>query len=215
MTDLLGKVTDVHQTLSYSRKKAARKVLVLGLLCLALGAAIFYLVPPALASKDGMMLTFTFAVGAFCTLYGLHRTFVRGKPLLELSPAGLHLHIEWTKDVLIPWHEVRGVDTIDITGRYRGRTLVVAGVTVVLVSRTFYDRYIHVNSWFLRGPGWEFHFVPKGDMVQVALHHHQLPATAIELREAVTFRWQAFRNVKPAAARATGPRIFGGFRPKA
>jgi len=40
-----------------------------------------------------------------------------------------------------------------------------------------------------------------------------LPATAVELREAVTFRWKAFRDQTAAAEKpASGPRIFGGFR---
>jgi hypothetical protein len=67
----------------------------------------------------------------------------------------------------------------------------------------------------VRGPGWEFIFVPKGNVVQVALHHASLPATAAELREAAEWRWKAFRNAKPADQKPTrGPRIFGGFRRK-
>jgi hypothetical protein len=48
--------------------------------------------------------------------------------------------------------------------------------------------------------------------LQVALHHQMLDASAAELREAVEWRWKAFRDRKPVPV--TGPRIFGGFRRK-
>jgi hypothetical protein len=96
----------------------------------------------------------------------------------------------------------------------------VSGVTVVLVTRALYDQHIHVSSFIMRGPGWDFHFIPKndpalGELVQVSLHHSDLPATAAELREAVTARWKAFGNTRlPEPKSVRGPRISGGFRPK-
>lgn len=70
---------------------------------------------------------------------------------------------------------MKGVDTIDISGTVRGTLITFSGVTVVQVSRAFYDRHIHLSSWLLRGPGWDFNFIPKGSLVQVALHHEALP----------------------------------------
>jgi len=197
-----GKSTDVHQTLSYSSAKIDRKLLGLGLVALVAGTALAY-TKSSFGAHDRIMLAFTLVMGAGCTLYGLFRLLVPGKPALVLSPAGLHLHIDWVKDILIPWHQVRGVDTVDISRVFRGRKVMFRGVTVVLVSKAFYDRYIHVNSWFLRGPGWETNFVPKGRMVQIALHQEALPASADSLRTAVETRWQAFRNV-PAPERQEG-----------
>ncbi len=140
------------------------------------------------------MLALTLAVGGASTLYGLVRLWSPGKPMLQMSPAGLRLHFDFLKTMVIPWHEVRGVDTTDIKGEFRGTPVLLTGVTVVLVSRKFYDRRIHVASWLLRGPGWDTNFIPKGDMVQVALHHDVLSASAAELRMAAEARWQAFRN---------------------
>jgi hypothetical protein len=218
-TDLLGKVTDVQQTLSYGSGKMGRTFLRLGLTALAACGVLAWLQPPDFNMFEWAMTYFGLVVGAACALYGLDR-WLRPKPLLVLSPKGVQITIDTLKTFLIPWHEVKGVEKTDITGTWRGRTVTVTGVTVVLVTRAFYEAHIHVDSFLLRGPGWDFHFIPKtdpnlGEIAQVALHHDQLPATAIELREAVTFRWNAFRDAPPAdRTPATGPRIFGGFRRK-
>jgi hypothetical protein len=92
------------------------------------------------------MVGFALAMAGVGALYGLVRLFVPGKPMLLMSPAGLRLHFDFLKTIVIPWHEVRGVDTIDIEGEFRGTPVLFTGVTVVLVSRQFYDRRIHVDS---------------------------------------------------------------------
>jgi hypothetical protein len=90
--------------------------------------------------------------------------------------------------VLIPWREVQGVDSIDFgiwPHRFRD-------VTVLLVSKAFYDAKIDVRSIWRQGPGWHRHFIPKGKQVQIALHHDLLSMSASEVRDAVEARWRAF-----------------------
>lgn len=65
-------------------------------------------------------------------------------------------------------------------------------MTVVLVTRRFYDRHIHVRSWLMRGPGWDTNYIPRGSQVEVALHPEALRASAQQLRTAVGTRWRAF-----------------------
>src|SRR4029077_9949591 len=77
---------------------------------------------------------------------------------------------------------------------YRPRTLAAGNVTVVLLSRQFYDSHIFVRSFLLRGPGWKANFIPKGELVQVALHHTLLAVEPRALRQAVEARWHAFRD---------------------
>jgi hypothetical protein len=187
---------DVHQTLRYGRQKQNRYWLGIGALLLGLGGLIAYLQPQLFRtlSYDSFMLVLTFALGGFMLLIALFRLLFAGKPMLVLSPAGLRIHIEWVKDIVIPWREVQDVRTIDVTGRLRGQLVHFSGVTAVVVSRAFYDRHIHIGSWFLRGPGWDMNFIPADGTVQVALHHQVLPATAQELRAAVEMRWRAFRE---------------------
>jgi hypothetical protein len=201
LNDTFAKIADPQQTLAYSGKKMHRWFLGMGLVGLAAGAILAYLDhvdPGALDRFERVMLVLTFVISAGAALYGLVRLRAPGKPALILSPAGLRQHIEWVKDIDIPWSEVRGVDMIDISGRFRGSTVFFPGVTVVLVSQAFYDRHVYIDSGFLRGPGWHLNYVPKGDMVQVALHHSALSATAAELRTAVETRWRAFGSPMPA-----------------
>jgi hypothetical protein len=201
MNDVIGRTTDVHQTLAYNHSKMGPKFLELGLVSLGCGAFLLWISDSGSSVFDWLMVVLAFALGGVATLYGLSRWLGAGKPLLVLSPEGLRRNIEWVKSILIPWSEVRGVDTVDITGSVRGYPVFLPGVTVVLVSRAFYDRHIHVRSWILRGPGWDTQFIPRGDMVEVALHHEALPATAQELRTAVEARWRAFggeRSPRPA-----------------
>ena len=85
------------------------------------------------------------------------------------------------KEVLIPWQEIQGVDTVDIEAGYwsflwftqfptpRYNTWVARDVTVILLPKPFYDRRIFVDSPLLRGPGWKANFIPKGSLVQMAL----------------------------------------------
>ena len=72
---------------------------------------------------------------------------------------------------------------------------------MVLVSKQFYEEKIFIDSFFLRGPGWKANFIPKGELVQVALHHELVSVEPQSLRHAVETRWHAFRG-RPAAAPA-------------
>jgi hypothetical protein len=193
-------VTDVQQTLTYSRRTSLNwRWLALGLVAFAFGVGFAYVRPADFTVYDWLMTAAALVLGPLLTAYALLRLLVPGKPALVLSPQGLRLHLEWVKDVLIPWREVHGVDTIDITDEFRGMPVIYPGVTVILVSKAFYDRYIHVDSLFLRGPAWDNLFIPKGSMVQVALHHEVLTATAQELRAAIEARWRAFGRATASA----------------
>lgn len=196
MTDVLGNVTDAQKTVVYSSSRMGRKFFRLGLTAFVACAVLVWLQPSDFGPFQWAMVAFGLVVGGACALYGLSR-WLAPQPMLTLSPAGLRLHIDFVKTVLIPWHAIQGVDSIDISGRVGRQSVFLPGVTVVLVTRTFYDRHIHVGSWFLRGPGWDVSFIPKGDMMQVALQHEALPATAAELRAAVEARWGAFRHTRP------------------
>ena len=184
-------ITDIHCTLAYGSEKLAGKWLGLGLLLLVLGGVLLY-IRHSFSAYDWFMLGLTFVLGIGITLYALLQRIVPGKPLLVISPEGLRQHIPWVKDVVIPWREVQGVDTVDISGSFNGTPVLFRGVTVVLVTRRFYDRHIHVRSWLMRGPGWDTNYIPRGSQVEVALHHEALRASAQQLRTAVETRWRAF-----------------------
>lgn len=159
-----------------------------------------------------IVIVLSLAVGVALVGLALWRRWNSGKPLFTLSPAGIHYRVPMVKEVLIPWQEIQGVDTIEIEAGYWSmrsalspipsyNTWVVRDVTVILLPKPFYDRRIFVDSFLLRGPGWNANFIVKGALVQMALHHELVSVEPRPLREAVEARWLAFRD-RPAAALA-------------
>lgn len=192
LPDTLAAATDPNRTLVFHATKVGRWFLGYGLTGLAAGGVLLWLQPDDFSAFEWFMLYLTLLVSVPCILYGLHRSLKRGTPLLVLSPAGLRIHVDFVKTIEIPWREVRGVEKDNVTGTFRGEPVRFDDVTVVLVSKDFYDRHIHIHDFLLRGPGWEQNFIVKGDMVQVALHHAAMNATSAELFTAAQTRWRAF-----------------------
>jgi hypothetical protein len=179
--------TDVDQVLTFGREKLARKTLLFAAVCAGVGLL------SVLVGGDDTTLV---VVGWGLLLFGVGwagwefaKTTQKQKPLLVLAPAGILMRVDGVTEFAIPWTEVKGVDSINIPGP-RGTSF--DHVTAILVSREFYDRVIHVDSFFTRGPGWGFMFLPYGDMMQIALHHEILPVTASDLLAAVEARYRAF-----------------------
>ncbi len=207
---------DVHQTLEYRMATAIVRLLPTGLLLIFLGLSIFVLVDPdreRLGTFIGIVLCLV--TGSAVIGVALWTRSSHGKPLFTLSQAGIHYRIPWVKTLLIPWREIRGVDTIDIEAGYWSfsgsrfslptyNVMICRDVTVVLLSKQFYDSRIFVGSFFLRGPGWKANFIPKGSLVQMALHHELVSVEPRALREAVEARWQAFRD-QPVPTRTSVP----------
>jgi len=128
---------------------------------------------------------------AFC-FYDVYKMMEPNSALIELLPQGIIFRTT-SEDFIVPWNEIKGVDTIDIHFRFRGRLEVYNGVTVVLVSKLFYDRVIDTGNFITRGPGWGAHFIERdADTMQLALHHEVIPASAETVRREVEARWKVF-----------------------
>jgi hypothetical protein len=131
-------------------------------------------------------------------------------PIYVLSTAGVFIHIAGARDVMVPWSEVRDVVSSDIGVTTNGVPLPVLGkykdLTLIVVSQGFYDREIHVDSLYRRGPGWSNVFVPRNGQVGIALNHVHLGIDGAKLRQAVESRWRAAPS-SPAldAAGSEGP----------
>jgi hypothetical protein len=214
--------SDVHVTLEYRLDAELADWLPIGVLTVFCGLFLFAIAQPGLPPPlETLGAAAAIVVGIGIVVLSLWRRFNRGKPVYVLSPTGVHYRGPGMKDIVIPWHEIKGVDTIDITWwhwlAYRSQQLTSRGVIVVLVSKPFYDAHIHIGSLFWRGPYWyETKFIPKGDLVQCALHSDTVSVAPRELREAVEARWRAFRD-QPAPARPTGssvPSVTAGWRSK-
>ena len=206
---------DVYQTLEYRRTTAIARLLSTGLLLIFLGLLIFVLADPGsepVATNLGIPMVLV--SGSVTVGVALWARTNSGKPIYTLSPAGIHYRIPWVKEFLIPWHEIQGVDTINIVTppwlpaylfmngypSLVARTSMFSDVTVVLVSKPFYDSQIFVRSYFLRGPNWKANFIPKGTLVQAALHHILVSVEPKALRQAVEALWLAFRDQMAAGS---------------
>lgn len=143
------------------------------------------------------------------TTFAAWRKIRPGKPIYTLTPQGILYRIPWVKQTLIPWREVRDIDSVTMAGPGVGlgssRYSIFKDVTTIDVSKEFYEKNLHLKSSFLRGPGWAANFNPKGDLVQVALHYGLVGVTAEEMREAVEARWHAFGDRSRSAASASQP----------
>lgn len=209
---------DINQTLEYRSATAIVRLLPTGLLLVFLGLVIFALVvdPDREEVWTYIVIIICVVVGGALVGFTLWRRGNPGKPLFALSPDGIRYRIPLVKEVLIPWHQIQGVDTIDVETGYwsiswltqnptlRYEPAVVRDVTVILLPRPFYDQRVFVDSILLRGPGWKANFIPKGSLVQMALHHELVSVEPGALRAAVEARWLAFREkpaVEPARTR--------------
>jgi hypothetical protein len=219
---------DIDRTLEYRSTAAMVRLLPTGLLLIFLGLLILVLADPA-PFWTMVAVALCVALGICLVGLALWRRFNHGKPLFTLSPDGIDYRIPGVTSLHIPWSEIRGVDTIDVEARYWSfwdfyygvqvipdrKVATYPNVTVVLVSKPFYDRRITVPPLLLYGPGWRANFIPKDDVVQVALHHDLVSVEPQPLRETIEARWIAFRD-RPAACAASGTVVVAmGENPKA
>ena len=90
MNDLIGKATDVQQTLSYGSSKMGRRILRLGLTALVACGVLVWLQPSDFNPLEWAMTYSGLVIGAACALYGFDR-WLRPKacalPVLIPSPA--------------------------------------------------------------------------------------------------------------------------------
>ena len=225
---------DIHQTLEYRSAAAIVRLLPTGLLLIFLSLLIVALVvePEREEIWTYVGAGISLIIGTVLVGFTLWRRVDSGKPLFTLAPDGIRYRIPLIKEVLIPWHVIEGVDTVDIEGGYWTiswlrqnptwdyERLVACNVTVILLPKQFYDQRIFVGSMLLRGPGWKMNFIPKGSQVQMALHHEFVSVDPRALREAVEARWLAFRDrpdaesARASAAAPTAQAVAMGDNPK-
>jgi len=160
--------------------------------------------------------------GLVYVTWALYRHFKPARPMLLLSPAGIAFHADWLNDLLIPWHEVRGVAAYEMTPA-SGIPYCYQDITAVLVSKEFYEAQILPRRGFLMGPtgsflvwllqspqshtfaGWDQVFSPTGSSMQMVLHYMLFAIPPEQVRKPVEARWQAFRNERPSSLPGARP----------
>jgi len=188
----MGTEIDVNKLLSFDAEKYVFRRLPILLGVVILGVVF---VAVAYASDDrraeGMVLGSAMVLfGLFGITMAYYRRAHPLKPLLQLSPDGVMLRIGKDKEFRIPWNEIQDLGQTDIRGRrYRERD-----VTVAVLSGGFFDANLPMNPGLARSSLWDYYFIPRGDVVEVALHHNVLSISAEDLRAELEARWHAFRG---------------------
>jgi len=157
--------------------------------------------PPRRTRVGPNILGWMLVIGALGWItFALYRHFNPARPILMLSRAGISYHASLLKNLLIPWHEVRGVDAFERTGA-SGIPDRYPDLTAVLVSREFYDQHILVKRSVFGGPkrSWDTMFVPKGSLMQMVLHYELFSVDPKHIREPVEARWKSFRIEQPSS----------------
>ncbi len=185
----LTEYVDVNARLVWSRYKLHRARLIMAVLGALAGIVIGVLAD----GKFELVLGWgSAAIGFPWAFYEIYWLMKPNTALVELLPQGIIFRTT-TQDFIVPWGEIQNVDSIDIHTSFRGQPITYPNVTIIVVSMHFYDRVIHVDSYIMRGPGWDAQFIPKGnDKMQVALHHELIPASAEEIKRQVEARWRVF-----------------------
>lgn len=164
--------------------------------------------PRLLESADGIPVStigWVLVLLGLCWIaFALYRRLIPAMPILLLSPGGIAYHTSWLKGLLIPWHEIQGVDSLEHTGA-SGFPQRHEDVTVVLVSMAFYEQCILPKRSFLSDHTWNLVFRPKGVSMQMVLHYGLFSIDPKHIRAPVEERWQAFRGAPASAPSVTGP----------
>ena len=149
--------SDVHQVLEFRADTAIVRLLPVGLALLFLGLFTFALFDGDRPSVETVLAMWVLVVaGIGITVFALWRRSNRGKPMFVLSPAGVHYRIAGVKTFLVPWREIRSLDTIDITSwnwsiRNPG-AMTFSNVTVILVSKNSTTRAFSSTRCSCAGP---------------------------------------------------------------
>lgn len=208
---------NVYETVAYSTDKLLLAYVPLALFLGLLGLTMLAFradAKPMHFVAAGILI----AASIFWIAYALLRRASPGKPVIELSPAGLLFRIQGTKQVRIPWREISAVEAVQgrmsLASILSPRTAGAGDITGIRISRAFYDRQIHIPSAVMRGPGWQQTFRVEEKSARISLDPQILSVAPEELRCAVEERWKAFGPQASAiaeAARDNKPDTAGAF----
>lgn len=206
---------DVYDTLEYRAATQIGRLIPTGLFLVFVSLLVYILADIGISPGQAWFWTALFSiVGIGVIAVALWSRFNPGMPYFTLSPEGIHCRIPWCTDFLVPWSEIKAVETATVVSRdpfwlwfllsspagtYR-HTAIFQNVTAVRLSKRFYDERIFVDSYVRRGPGWAAMFIPDGQHIQMAIHPELLSVDPQALNQAVTARWQAFGSKTPPSA---------------
>ena len=136
---------DVNQTIAYGSGKTALKYIAFSALVLVVGLVVAF-------GKNNWLLGGPLAALAAVMIVWQINGWLTAEPFLLLSPAGLRLNLDGSVFLDVPWREVEGISSLDITFEvvkrrwgtswYRWGKDQYRDVTALQVSEAFMDETI-------------------------------------------------------------------------
>jgi hypothetical protein len=148
----------------------------------------------------GWMLMY---LGAGWIAVAIYRHRVPGRPIVELTPAGVMYHRPWLRDVFIPWQQVLSVGHLKVESI--ASVLTNPKAIAVTVTTDFHAQHIAPKLSFFAPPGSEGLFVPIGGKMQFLLNSRDVAVGPERYRVPVEARWKAFRDRPMAVPQIGGP----------
>ncbi|MDP2120629.1 MAG: hypothetical protein Q8K28_12055 [Hoeflea sp.] len=196
-------IADPHLPLHTGTSVAMRANWRFALVLIFLGT-LFVRNPPGDGSPGPFIL-----IGSLMTVTGIYLMagpfLHKDRTVITIDEKGVLLHLSKSiEPALVPWSEVQGVERTSFA-RLVGKWLaIMITQPCLIVSREFYDRSLHVDSLWKRGPGWHLIFVPdkSGTIVRIVVAPDWFGWPKRRLFEALALRWRHFGPVTPEALAA-------------
>lgn len=138
---------------------------------------------------------------AICCGFGLFQLYkvVGAQTALTLSPKGIRYAYDGIR-FSIPWREISAIQRVGAPDKP-----LYDGVTVLTISRRFYDANIHTPYGKLLNPSRDDYFKIGDDIVEVAVYAGFLTLDRAELFAMIAERWRAFGPTPPPNPQAPAP----------
>jgi hypothetical protein len=138
-------------------------------------------------------------IGAGMCIIGVYllisRFLHRGRTVVAIDADGLTYDpVKSREPIHLPWAEVIAIERISIV-RFVGKwAQVYIRQPCLVVSRDYYDRAIHIDSLWQRGPAWHVMFIrdDAAGVVRVLVPGDWFDWPKRHLFEALALRWQRF-----------------------
>ena len=148
-------------------------------------------------------------IGGFLTVCGIYllaaRFLQKDRTTIAIDENGLMLHFSTSVPAaFVPWSEVQAVERISFARVVVKWLAIMIQQPCLVVSKEFYDRSLHADGFWKRGPGWHLIFVPDKSrpIVRIVLAHAWFGWPKLRLFEALALRWRHFGPVTPEALAA-------------
>lgn len=188
---MVATMPDIRETVQYQPTRKRKQMLMFALVLFLVGFVTLIFGDNGGPRVFGFLLT---VAGLGWSGFEIFRLFNPGRPVLVLSQVGVDFRAPGGKPVFIPWSEIVEISSADVKV---SRKQIFRDVTMLKVSEGFFVKEIEERLGALVS-GNRYLFIPKGDFVNVAVHHDVIGIAPQALRHEIGARWYQFHNREKA-----------------